>query len=198
MSQPLRALVLVLVSCACLATAFAQTPGGDRENSRDGGDRRRPAMQAPRTAGAAGETVELIEFRLNLLEENLALRPDQLGRWDRFAGRVRAVAADILRERSPLPSTAPLGAARQMDREIDRLRDRLTALEDVGDALRMLYATLNAEQRLRFDERMPTILPLLVGESRAPATAGAAARGAPPGPPADDAARQPPRDKPRN
>jgi hypothetical protein len=51
----------------------------------------------------------------------------------------------------------------QMNRAVDRARNRLTALEDVSAAAKVLYEILGPEQKMLVDARFPTIVPLIAG-----------------------------------
>jgi hypothetical protein len=104
-----------------------------------------------------------------MLEEDLKLSPAQLKAWEPFAGRVHAVAEDIARERAPAQSLAQPNAMQQMNRAVDRVRNRLTALEDVSTAAKALYEILGPEQKMLVDARFPSIIPLIAGGAQASA-----------------------------
>lgn len=142
-------------------------PGGGMRGGRhrpDGsGKDKRPAIQE--------NTADLVEYRLELLQEDLKLAPGQENAWIAYADKVRALTSDILRERSRAPTMdAPTNALQQMDHAVDVARDRLTALEDIATAAKVLYASLNPEQKMLADSRFATIVPLIEGS--APAGAG--------------------------
>ena len=148
------------------ADASAQFGGG-----RPGGGRMRgdgpPSggfQGAPRISPAEN-IVELIEFRLLSLQEDLKLAPAQGRFFDAYADRVRAIAADIARERVRVQNTMYFTAVQQMDRAVDSVRNRLTALEDVAANAKTLYETLSPEQKMLADSRFATITPLIAGTS---------------------------------
>ena len=158
--------VLLCAIIACTAPdLYAQFPGGGRPGAGGGRPFGGPpggATQGPRPA-ADGNVVELIDFRLGLLEEDLKLANPQLKAWETCAERVRALAADIARERAPSQALAPPTAMQQMTRAVDIARNRLTALEEIAGAAQRLYDVLTPDQKMLADSRFPTILPLLAG-----------------------------------
>ena len=132
--------------------------------SSSGRESGRGTIQAPRQSNS-GDTAELIEFRLGMLEEDLKMSPAQLRLWEPYAERMRAAVADITRERAPAQSIAAPNAMQQMNRTVDQARNRLTALEDVAVAAKAFYEVLSPEQKMLLDARSPSILPLLSGGS---------------------------------
>jgi len=157
------------VACLCAAMlaaaaldASAQFPGGGRAR---GGNRGSGDMQRPERPQGPADVSELVEFRLQAFEEDLKLSPAQQKLWDPFAERVRAVAADIMRERehAKKESTTHPPAPQQIDHALDVARDRLTALEDVAASAKALYDALLPEQKLLADSRVGTILPAIGG-----------------------------------
>ena len=162
------------IVCLCAALlvaaaldASAQFPGGGRSR---GGNRGSGDMQRPERPQGPADVSELVEFRLQTFEEDLKLSPAQQKLWDPFAERVRAVAADIMRERerAKKESTSHPPAPQQIDHALDVARDRLTALEDVAASAKALYAVLLPEQKLLADSRVGTILPVIDGGAPPP------------------------------
>ena len=172
------ALVVMLISLYCAAEALAQFPGTSRGTSRGRSESGRGAFQTPR-APNNGDTAELIEYRLGMLEDDLKLSPAQLRNFEPYAERVRAVAADIVRERAAnSQSIGTPNAMQQMNRAVDTARNRLTALEEVAAAAKNLYEILNPEQKMLVDARSQSIVSLIAGGApqAAPDAAGAARR----------------------
>jgi hypothetical protein len=133
--------VLAVVVACTAPDLLAQFPGGKpggMGGRTRGGTPSSSGFQAPRPASDGNVTV-LIEYRLGLLEEDLKLTPTLLKSWEPYAERVRAMAADVMRERAPAQSLAPPTAMQQMNRTVDVARNRLTALEDVAAAAKTLY-----------------------------------------------------------
>jgi hypothetical protein len=77
---------------------------------------------------------------------------------DAYAGSVGALVSDVARFDSE-----PIGATSQqrLNRRVDRARDRYTALENVADAMRALYATFDDEQRATADRILAATVPSL-------------------------------------
>ena len=178
-----RGLISGLLAAAVAFTApelLAQFPGGKSGSSgRMRGGAPPGGIQAPRPS-ADSNIVELVEFRLNLLEEDLRLKANQQKSWDPYAERVRALAADIARERTPSQSIAPPTAMQQVNRAVDIARNRLTALEDIGAATQALYDGLSPEQKMLADSRFPTIIPLIAGNAPQGGAPEATGRSRPP------------------
>jgi len=136
---------------------------GGRHHPDSSGKDKRPAIQE--------NAADLVEYRLELLQEDLKLAPGQENAWVAYADKVRALTSDLLRERSRARTTdKQTNALQQMDHAVDVARDRLTALEDIAAAAKVLYASLNPEQKMLTDSRFTTIVPLIEGS--APAGAG--------------------------
>ena len=167
-----RGIIGFLFAAAVTLTApdlLAQFGGKSDSSGRSRGRAPSGGIQAPRPS-SDGNIAELIEFRLNLLEEDLRLTDYQQKSWVPFAERVRALAADIARERAPSQSFAPPTAMQQMNRTVDIARNRLTALEDVGGVARTFYDGLSPAQKMLVDTRFASIIAPLSGN--APEVAG--------------------------
>jgi len=129
--------------------------GGGRDGAADSTRNQRSAMQQN-----APVQMEVIMYELH---EDLRLTPAQQPAWQSYADKVRALAADLARERSRAQTGAPAGAQlnalQQFDRTLDAARNRLTALEDIAAAAKTLYDTLAPEQKSIADARLATIIP---------------------------------------
>ena len=132
-------------------------PGGGRPRQGDGpgarGGQRIPAENPDENFG------NQVEYRLELLREDLRLEPAQQGRWRTLAGQVVAFAEDLNRERRPEGGSTQGTALQQIDRTVDVARNRLTALEEIGVAAKNLYDVLTPEQRTLADARLAGIIP---------------------------------------
>jgi len=179
------------VIAAAALDALAQFPGGSRGRMGGGGPPSAGMPRGERFAGAA-DISELIEFRLQSLQEDLRLSPGQERVWEPYADRVRALAADIVRERSRARTGEQQTAPQQVDHALDVARNRLTALEDIAVSAKALYAALLPEQRLLADSRFATIVPVIAGTSQASAAPDPMSRSRP-GP--DGGYGRPPRDR---
>jgi hypothetical protein len=129
-----------------------------------------------------------VRFRLELLQEDLKLVPAQRAAWAAYSDRVLKLLDDVTRPRSTRPDERP--APQQLEQLADTARNRLTAIEDIVDAGKALYAVLNAEQKALADVRLVIVArPLLEGTTPAAAPAGR--------PPSGDADGAPDRAPPR-
>ena len=169
------ALLAVLMALLFTTEVLAQFPGtggiGGRSSRGGRSESGRGTIQPPRPSNS-GDTFELIEFRLGMLEEDLKLTPAQLKSWDPWAAQMRAIATDLQRERAPAQTLTPPTALQQVNRAVDQARNRLAALEDVAAAAKTLYDVLGSEQRMLVDARFPTIIPLVAGTAQNAAPEG--------------------------
>ena len=153
------------LALAVLATdVSAQYGGGGGFGGRGGrgmsrGDGTRPGNSTPRPILSEEALSDQAEYRLSLLEEDLHLQPEQRKAWQSFADSVRAYMSDLARERTRLAS-APSSAVglQHIDHAVDSARNRLTALEDIAAAAKILYAALSPEQKTLTDARMVSIV----------------------------------------
>ena len=106
--------------------------------------------------------VSAVQYRLELLEEDLRLRPEQNAAWLIYRDRVLSLAGDLQRmARSALGGDMP--APKRLNGLADIARDRLTAIEDIVDAGKNLYAILSPAQQSVADRRMAVPVMSLVG-----------------------------------
>jgi hypothetical protein len=108
-----------------------------------------------------------VQVQLDKLGDDLRITAAQQPAWDRFASRAMRLADDVSRARFALRSALeapPSPAPEQLDRIADGARHRATAIEDVAEAARALYAALTPEQQLLADRRLALVLlPLAAG-----------------------------------
>jgi len=144
-----------LLLAAAATPALAQL--GGRRRGGGGGDRQgRPdEKEAP-------ERVNALEVTLHELHEDLKLTAQQEPLWQGYADKVRALAGDMARERGRKP--APGSLPQQIDRQVDAARNRLTALEDIAQSAKALYASLSPEQRPAADPRLANLMTIPVGQ----------------------------------
>ena len=133
--------------------------GGGRDGRADTAQSQRPA---PQPASPAQTEVIMHE-----LFEDLKLTPAQQTAWLSYADKVQALASDFARERNRAQSGAQLTALQQFDRTLDSARNRLTALEDIAAAAKVLYDGLAPEQKLIADSRLAALVPRSAAESSA-------------------------------
>jgi len=142
---------LALMFAAVAAPALAQTGGRRRGGSGDkGGDKG--------SMDKGGEPrVNALEVTAHELHEDLKLSPPQEPLWDTYLEKIRALGNDIARERRPLGSAAG-NVTQQIDRIVDTARNRLTALEDIAQAAKDLYAKLTPEQQPAANPRLANLM----------------------------------------
>jgi hypothetical protein len=160
---------LAAASCALLMlmgnTAGAQFGGGFGRGGMGGEppggppnggkmDRRNPP---PSDSAMADDPTR----QLDQLHYQFRLRPEQEKAWAAYQKRIESLLDDGQRER-PLEVLSEATAIRQIDTRIDRVRNRLAALEDVADAARALYAQLDESQRALADRLLVRTLPSLL------------------------------------
>ena len=157
----IASIALVLIASFTF-DAFAQMPGGGTRG-RPGGDRQQRGEARP----VPNDLANLLEYRLESMQDDLKLTPAQSRLFDAYAERVRALGEDITRERTRArtPSSPQLTAPKQIDQLLDIARNRMTALEDIAASAKALYDSLNTEQRLLADSRVATLVPLLAGSA---------------------------------
>lgn len=145
-----RTLLAFLGSATLPAPAFAQYGGGRR--GRRGDD-------ATKTGGQREPTAAL-ETTLHELGEDLKLTPQQQPLFDGYADKVRSLASDMTRERQrqKTASATQDDVLKRIDRAVDTHRNRLTALEDIAQAAKALYAKLDSGQQLAANPRLATVM----------------------------------------
>jgi hypothetical protein len=138
---------LALMLAAVAAPALAQTGGRRRGGGADKGG-----------MDKGGEPrVNALEVTAHELHEDLKLSPPQEPLWDAYLEKIRALGNDIARERRPLGSAAG-NVTQQIDRIVDTARNRLTALEDIAQAAKDLYAKLTPEQQPAANPRLANLM----------------------------------------
>jgi hypothetical protein len=134
---------------------FGGSRGGNKDQSKSQ-DNSRPGQQG-------SESYEQTEYRLSLLEEDLHLQSAQRASWESFAGKVRAYASDLARERARAMTASSSGGnsisgVQHIEEAADTARNHATALDDVAAAAKALYAGLTPDQKMLADVRIVTIL----------------------------------------
>ena len=157
----LRSTLVTLVACATMVTASAQMPGppGGGRPTGAGGPGGRSIGDASRNneARMAGANYfELVTLRISQLEDDLNLTPAQLPAWNTYKERLTRMLDD--QRRGARVSASETTAPKQLDGLADTARNRLTAVEDIVDAGKAVYAVLTPEQRAVADRKL--VLPL--------------------------------------
>ena len=126
------------------------------------GGRRRGALgsAAPDEKSAAREATPVLETTLHEFHEDLKLSAEQEPLFDAYADAIRALGRDLLRERAPSASAAKLALLQRVARNVDTMRNRLTAVEEIASAANTLYTRLTPEQQAAADPRLATLMML--------------------------------------
>lgn len=126
------------------------------------GRRGRGGMGPGAGQGKAGksEPTPMLEVTLHELQEDLKLVPEQQPLFDAYAEALRGLANDVARERQRQNAAKAVSATlvERIDRNVDALRNRLTAVEDIAQAAKTLYARLNPDQQRAADPRLATLM----------------------------------------
>lgn len=170
MSKPFAAL-LALAACLAAAPALAQSPGGGTRGGAGSASHLPPAgaseRRDPRAADVPVSVSGQVQVQLDKLGDDLRITAAQQPAWDAFATRAMRLADDVARARFALRTALdapPSPAPQQFDRIADGARNRATAIEDVAQAGRALYAALTPEQQPIADRRLALVLlPLAAG-----------------------------------
>ena len=95
---------------------------------------------------------------LEQLRDRLQLTPEQQGLWHAYEGKVDAYTGLYYREKPVLASEGD-SATRQVGRLVDKLQNRLAALEDVEGAAKSLYSGLSPEQQKTANQMLLSTIP---------------------------------------
>jgi hypothetical protein len=99
------------------------------------------------------------EDQLGATRAALKITPTQAAYWQVFEDKVRALMADMTRSQPAVPESQT--APQKIERSVDTVRDRLTAMEEISAAAQALYAQLDARQKSIADLRLPITVPPL-------------------------------------
>jgi periplasmic protein CpxP/Spy len=133
---------------AGIASAALAQLGGARRGRRGGGDDQKKGGEEPR--------VNQIEVTLHEFHEDLKLTDAQEPAWENYVTKLRALASDVARESRSRP--AQLGLVQRIDQIVDSARNRLTALEDIAQSAKSLFAGLTPEQQKMADPRLANLI----------------------------------------
>ena len=137
-----RAMLALMMAAA--TPALAQFGGRRRE---------RPSTEKD---GGGEPRINTLEVAVHELHEDLKLTAEQEPLWQAYLDKVRALGNDVARERGRRPAQA--NVPQQIDRILDAARNRLTALEDIAQAAKALYAKLSPEQQPAADPRLANLM----------------------------------------
>ena len=160
LASGLLACVVALVALVAAADAMAQFGGGGMPGGggRRGGGGDRSAARDTQRPTAAPSRVDSLEQAIEEFRVDLKLQPAQMPAWESYADKLRALAGDIARARSQMPPGPETNVLQRIDRAVDAARNRMTAIEEVSDAAKALYAVLAPEQKAVADPRLATIV----------------------------------------
>ena len=156
------AAALLAIAVVFSSLVFAQFPGGPgtgAQRSMGAGKAARPNQSRDQ----AGVDVSApVQIQLDKLEDDLALTSQQTAAWNAYADKILAFADDMTRAQffartASVPKDAT--AAQQLDQLADRARNRMTAMEEIAESGKALYATLSSDQKKIADRRL--VLPML-------------------------------------
>lgn len=126
-------------------------PGG---GGMDGGPRGRHVASA-----SSAQPTPTLEQQLDNVRVQLGIRLEQESLWLNYQEKIGALVGDQLRSRQNADGEG--SAIQQMERKIDLVRNRLTALENIADAARKLYLKLDDFQKGKADRLLAATLPAL-------------------------------------
>jgi hypothetical protein len=162
---PIAVLVAIALSAAdaCAQSGMGGMGGG--RGGRNGGTNTQGNTQGgssvqPMTP-ADPSSYGQIDYRLTLLQDELGLKPEQIGLWQSFAGKVRSFADDMARERErsmTASSNLTQNGLGYIGQAVDTARNHLAGLEDVESSAKALYLALTPEQKRMVDTRLATIV----------------------------------------
>ena len=154
-------LALLLGAASVPALAQIGSPSGGRR--RGGMDKGGDGDPRSMDKGGGEPRVNMLEVTAHELHEDLKLTPQQEPLWDAYLDKIRALGNDIARERRPLGSAAG-NVTQQIDRIVDKARNRLTALEDIAQAAKDLYAKLSPDQQPAASPRLANLMTMPLGD----------------------------------
>lgn len=154
-----RRLAIALASLVA-SPVFAQFggPGGM------GGPPGRPPGNASECRNPPADSVAVQNpmQKLDSLRYQLRLTPEQEKRWGTYQRRIEAWIEDMSRPQDKA-GAAPASAIGRIEARVDQARNRLTALEDIAEAARALYASLDARQKELADRLLADTIPTATG-----------------------------------
>lgn len=152
-----------------------QSGGGGGPSDERGGQR---GSDMRRSVSLGQQLIEQHRALLQEVAEDLKLTPRQLVLWEAYQEKIGTLIADQLRIESS--STRRTSALQQIDVRVDTVRNRLTAMEDIAEAARTLYAALDLEQKKIADQRLAaTVPPLYSGLGDSGTRGGSEGNGSP-------------------
>jgi len=161
---------------AAAGAAHAQgrpSPAGNSQGSSSGATHlpnTRP-VQDPKKADAPVSLRAQVQETLSRTADDLRINGSQEKAWNAYATRVIRLADDITRARFAMRDAQSEGvtAPQLFDRIAETAQNRMTAVEEIVDAGRALYATLSPTQQHLADKQLAAVvLSLASGIAPAP------------------------------
>ena len=153
--------IALAVAFLAAPVALAQVPGGANRSpfQTDSHIKRTapPAATNDRPVSLTGQT----QLALDRLEEQLHIGAHQQKAWDAYRAKVTRYAEDLSRARFSARDMQDggLNATQQFDRLTEIADNRMTAVEEIVEAGRAVYAALGPDQK-RLADKALVLLPL--------------------------------------
>ena len=144
-----------------IPAAHAQAPGSSKGSSPMPSHLKPPAPDATRVADVPVSLTGQAQLVLDKMEEELRIGAHQQKAWDAYSKKVLRYAEDLARARFSARDMQDGGttAPQQFERLTEIANNRMTAVEEIVDSGRALYATLGSDQRPIADKVL-VLLPL--------------------------------------
>jgi hypothetical protein len=150
---------LLLVSSSLFFLPHAQAQGGPGGGGPGGPGGGKDDMRK-KSVSAENWLQEQMQQRFAEIESKLKLRPEQQEAWFDYQEKISALNADLSRSSGETASENAT-ALQQIERKVDVVRNRLTALEDIQDAVKRLYKLLDKSQQKVADQLLAATVPAL-------------------------------------
>lgn len=155
----MRSVVIVVALAAFAASHAAYAQRSDPRSLESILKSAPPKGDDARTVNA--NLPELVNIRLSQLEEDLQFTAPQMPLWKTYRERVMDMLEDT--KRGTRVSASEATAPKRFDALADMARNRLTAVEDIVEAGKALYASLTPAQKEIADRRLALPLATLTG-----------------------------------
>ena len=160
-------------SLAAASESYGQSRPGGSQGSASGASHLPPPKSTPdaKKADAPVSLSAQVQETLSRTADELRINGSQEKAWNAYATRVIRLADDISRARFAMRDAQSEGvtAPQLFDRIAETAQNRMTAVEEIVDAGRALYATLSpTQQRLADKQLAAVVLSLASGIAPAP------------------------------
>ena len=162
-------IALAMTGALAAGQAVAQMPGGGRGPSGSSGGSHLPAPKPVPESRPADQPVTLagqVQASLDRMADEIRINPAQQKAWDAYATRIIRLADDISRARFAARNAqnAYVTTPQLFDRIAETAQNRLTAIEEIVESGRALYAMLSPEQQRLADRRL-ALVPMALASS---------------------------------